>query len=264
RADARAGERTAERAAQEQAMQQLRGELEKVRADAAAEVAEAREQVAGAEARAEQRSAERAAERAAHEDALQRMRVDVEQARAYAEAEVAAALGWAAGDSAAARKAADTEIARARATAEDAIRRAQATAAAQFLSIPVAPLGVRVRMRQIENLLIAMHQIDYVLEVGMAEEVSSHMPLDIDLVRSAVQTVHETAFDFTAASRVDAAARYTEAAGAAFRAFLERIDTVVQQVRPRAGTPAAVIVDAVVAMLADPRVVAVRGAASSL
>lgn len=267
RAEQRAAERAAERAAHEQAVQQVRTELKEVRADAAAEVAAAREQVAAAEARAEQRAAERASERADAEEAVQRLRAEVEQARAYAAAEVAAAHGWATGEVAVVRDAAGAEVARARAEADHATRQAQAaaarTASTQLLSIPIPPLEVRPQTRRIENALNALHQIDYVLEVGMAEDVESHIPLDVDLVRSLVWTVQEHAMylsdeprnvpaGYTTPSQGDAAASYAEAAAGAFRAFLQRIDAVAGRLGSRDRSPDAEIVEAVTAMLADP------------
>jgi colicin import membrane protein len=84
-------ERADERATAQHALEEVRAELERVRADGAAEAAAAREQLSAAEARAEQRTAERTAERAAAQQALQEVRAEVERVGAEAAAEAAAA-----------------------------------------------------------------------------------------------------------------------------------------------------------------------------
>ncbi|SOJ54964.1 hypothetical protein MSIMFB_02455 [Mycobacterium simulans] len=84
-------ELSAERAAAQQAIEQMRTELERVRADAAAEVAAVGEQFKAAEARARQRTEERTAERATARQAFEQLRGDLERVRADAAAEVAAA-----------------------------------------------------------------------------------------------------------------------------------------------------------------------------
>lgn len=87
----RKAERAATAAAHEQAVQRLRAELDQLRADAEAEIAAAREQASGAEARAQKRAAERTAASEASEQAMQQLRAEFEQVRADAEAVVAAA-----------------------------------------------------------------------------------------------------------------------------------------------------------------------------
>lgn len=84
-------QRAEERAAAQQRLDLLHGELQQVRADAAADAAAAREALTAAEARAEQRSAERSAERATAERTIQELRDELAQVRADAETEVAAA-----------------------------------------------------------------------------------------------------------------------------------------------------------------------------
>jgi colicin import membrane protein len=266
-------QRGAERTAHQQAMQQLRGEFEQARADAAAQISPGLEQVGAAEARAEQRTTERTAERAVHEQALQQLRGELEQVRADAAAEVAAARGWATGEAAAVRDAAEAEMARAHAAADDAIRQAQAAearaASPQLLSIPVPPWEIRGETLHIENALNALQQIDHVLEVGMADDIDYHIPFDVDLIHSLVRIVQEHAMHLSNESRelplsstsqplVDAGATYAEAAAGAFRAFLERIETVAQWRRSPDRSPDAEIVEAVAAMLADPWVQDVR------
>ncbi|CQD22851.1 hypothetical protein BN1232_05760 [Mycobacterium lentiflavum] len=272
RAEQRAAERAAERAAHEQALQRVRNELAQVRADAAAEVAAAREQVIAAEARAAQRSEERIAERARAEEEMQRLRGEIEQAHADAAAEIAGARGWASGEIAAAREAAQAEIARAHAAAEDAIRQAQAaqarSAPQHLLSIPMPPLQIRHQTLHIEHALNALQQIDQVLEVGMSADVGSNIPLDITLMYNLVQIVQEHAVylsnepDIRSDTSDDPAASYAQAAAAAFRMLLDRIDVVAGGLRSRDQSPEVDIVNAVSAMLADPWVVHVRSVGS--
>jgi colicin import membrane protein len=190
-------------------MQQLRAELEQVRADAEAVIAAARERATAAEARAQQRASERAAATEA--------------------------------------AAADAEVARAFAAAEDAIRQVQAQAARtssmQSLSIPVPPFEFRSETGHIESALNALQQIDYVLEVGMAEDGDAGIPLDIDMTQTLVWAVQEHARYLadespSAAGRMsqppgDAAAAYREAAAPSFRALLQRIETVTRQLAGR-------------------------------
>jgi hypothetical protein len=265
-AEARAQKRTTERTtaseAAEQALQEWRTELERVRADADAEVAAAKERAAAAEARAEQRAAERttAAEAAAH--AAQRLRGELERVRADAAAEVAASRGWAAGEAAAARDAADAEVARAHAAADEAMRRARARAA-RTLSMPVPPFESRSETAHIESALNALHQIDYMLEVGMADDGDPDIPLDVDLVHTLVRAVQQHAVYLCNESRSattshDATAVYREAAEDAFRAFLQRIETVARRLGGRNRSPDAEVVNVVTAMLADPWVQRVR------
>jgi colicin import membrane protein len=279
RAEQRMTERTAERAAGEKALQQLQAQLAKVHADAEAARTAAKEQVRAAEARAEQRVAERATERAAGEEAVARVRGESEQVRADAAAEVAAASGQAKAEVAAARQAAQAEIDNAHAYAEDVVRQAQADVAratsmatsSSLLTIPIPPAEVRAgeQIRPIESAVDALYQIDYVLEIAMAEEVSSQPPPDVEFMRNLTWTVQERAKDlspefahppvqFTDQSQMEAAASYLDAAGSAFRACLQRIEGAAQRLGGRNRSPDAEIVEMVMAMLADPWVQAVR------
>jgi colicin import membrane protein len=290
RAEQRMTERTAERAAGEKALQQLQAQLDKVHADAEAARTAAKEQVRAAEARAEQRVAERATERAAGEEAVARVRGESEQVRADAAAEVAAARGQAKAEVAAARQAAEAEIDLARqaaqaeidnahAYAEDVVRQAQADVAratsaatsSRLLTIPIPPAEVRAgeQIRPIESAVDALYQIDYVLEIAMAEEISSQPPPDVEFMRNLTWTVQERAKDlspefaqspvqFTDQSQMEAAASYLDAAGSAFRACLQRIEGAAQRLGGRNRSPDAEIVEMVMAMLADPWVQAVR------
>ena len=290
RAEQRMTERAADRAAGEKALQQLQAQLDKVRADAEAEKTAAKERVRAAEARAEQRVAERATERAAGEEAVARVRGESEQVRADAAAEVAAAGGQANAEVAAARQAAETEIDLARqaaqaeidnahAYAEDVVRQAQADVAratsmatsSRLLTIPIPPAEVRAgeQIRPIESAVDALYQIDYVLEIVMAEEVSSQPPPDVEFMRNLTWTVQERAKDlspefahspaqFTDQYQMEAAASYLDAAGGAFRACLQRIEGAAQRLGGRNRSPDAEIIEMVMVMLADPWVQAVR------
>ncbi|MCW2593754.1 MAG: hypothetical protein JWQ86_6181 [Mycobacterium sp.] len=275
RALERSTERTTERTAGEKAVQQLQAELARVRAGAAAEVAAAEEKVRAAEARAEQRSAERTTERATGEEAVQRVRLELEKVRSDADAEVAAARGQASGDVAAAREAADAEVAAARqaaaaeiahwrAHAADMERWARAEVSTQLLTIPIPPVEVRTRIGSVENTVDALYQIDYVLEVGLADEVESHFVPDLEFTRNLTWKVQQQAKDLSSElanlstryadpSQVDGAAGYAEAAAGAYRAILQRIDTAVQLLGSRFRSPDAEIIAAVTAMLADLR-----------
>jgi colicin import membrane protein len=290
RAEQRMTERAAERAAGEKALQQLQAQLDKVRADAEAEKTAAKERVRAAEARAEQRVAERATERATGEEAVARVRGESEKVRADAAAEVAAARGQAAAKVAAARQTAEAEIDQARqaaqaeidnahAYAEDVVRQAQAdvaratsmTTSSRLLTIPIPPAEVRAgeQIRPIESAVDALYQIDYVLEIGMAEEVSSQPPPDVEFMRNLMLTVQERAKDlspefahspvqFTDQSQMEAAASYLDAAGGAFRACLQRIEGAVHLLGGRNRSQDAEIIEMVMVMLADPWVQAVR------
>jgi colicin import membrane protein len=272
RAQQRATERTAASEAAEKAAQQLRTEFEQVRADAEAVVVAARERATAADARAQQRAAERTAASEAAEQAAQELRGELARVRADADAEIAASRGWATGEAAAVREAADAEVARAYAAADDAIRQAQAqtarTLSIQPLSIPVPPLEFRTETGHIENALNALHQIDYVLEVGIANGRDPDIPGDISLMQTLVSAVRDHAMFLSNESRGaasgmsprprDAAGVYAEAAEEAFRALLQRIGTVVRQLGGRNLGADAEIVDVVTGMLADPWVQRVR------
>jgi hypothetical protein len=275
RAAERSTERTAERAAAEKTMQQLHAEIEQIRANAAAEVAAAEEKVRAAEARAAERSTERATERATGEEAVARVRGELEKVRSDATAEVAAARGQASADVAAAREAAEAEVAAARQAAETEVARwqahagdmerwARAAVSAQLLTIPIPPLDVRARIGSVETTIDALYQIDYVLEVGLAEDVESQFAPDLEFTRNLTWKVQEQAKDLTRElanlsawysdhSQAEAAAGYPEAARDAFRALLQRIDTALQSLGRRFHSPDAEIIAAVTAMLADLR-----------
>ena len=251
-------ERTAASEAAEQMVQQVRAELEQVRADSEAVVTAARERATAADARAQQRAAERTATTEAAEQTAQQLRGEVKRVRAEADAEIAAARGWAAGEAASVREAAEAKVARAYAAADDAVRQIQERAA-RTLSMPVPPLEFRSETAHIENALNALHQIDYMLEVGMADESDADFPVDIDIMQTLARVVHEHAIYLCNESRDGAdstghneeTAAYAEDAADAFRGLLQRIETVVRRLDTHR-SPHAEIVNFFTAMLADP------------
>ena len=234
----------------------MRAELERVRADAAAEVAAGRGQASG-EIEAAHRAAEAEVSRARAEarDGVARSQAEVERARADAAAEVAAVREQADSEIAAAREAAQAEVARARAEADDDRLAAAAAqvASPQLLTIPIPPVGVRAHTGHIEDALSAVRQIGYVLEAGGADDVESAGAVDVKLVRSLVRTVQEQAGDlsqelrdlpsrYSAQWQVDAAVGYARAAANAYGALLQRISAATEQLaRPDEDTHAEVI-----------------------
>jgi colicin import membrane protein len=138
------------------------------------------------------------------------------------------------------------------------------------LSIPIPPSEVRAQARHVENALTVLHQIGYVLEVGMTEEVESQIPLDLEMIRSLLWTVQGQARDlsreldalptrFSEQAEAQAAAGYARTAVGAYRAFLQRIEYAAQELRHRDKSPDADVVAAVTLMLADPAVQELRG-----
>jgi chromosome segregation ATPase len=283
RAEQRMAERTVERAAGQQAIEQLHAQLAQVRADAAAEVEAASQEARAAQQRAQQRMAERTEERAAGQQAIEQLHAQLAQVRADAAAQIDAARDQAAHAMATAQQAMEDQItqvradahhrvdvavqARIRAEADAANLRGQAeadrAAAAQVLTIPIPPWQMRPETRRIETLLTALHQINYILEVGMAEEVVAQIPLDAQLVHHLVRTVqgqtktlpHELSTlpaNFSTPSQVQAAAAYALAAEDTCRAFLIRISIAAQQLRHRNNSPDAEIISAVMNLFADP------------
>jgi hypothetical protein len=141
----------------------------------------------------------------------------------------------------------------------------------RLLTIPIPPAEVRAgeQIRPIESAVDALYQIDYLLEIAMAEEVSSQPQPDVEFMRSLSWTVQERAKDlspefaqspvqFTDQSQMEAAASYLDAAGSAFRACLQRIEGAAQRLGGRNRSSDAEIIEMVMAMLADPWVQAVR------
>jgi len=285
RARQRMAERAADRSEARAELERLRSENEKVRADAEAEVAAAHEQVRAAEDRANQRMAERAADRVSARETLEQLQTHLDRARTNAAAQVDTAREQAALAIATAQEGMDEVIARVRAETQqqvdeavqararveaDADRiRAQAqiaqALAAQGLAIPIPGSEVRPATRLIENALTALHQINYILEVGMTEEVEAQIPLDVELVATLARAVRKQAKDlkqefvelparFSVDSQVAASTSYVAAAAEACQALLRRIGSAAQQLRPRDASPDAEVIATVTTMLADPHV----------
>ena len=169
--------------------------------------------------------------------------------RSDAAAEVAAARGQASGDVAAARETAEAEVAAAREAAEAEVARwegharemerwARAEVSTQLLTIPIPPVEVRTRIGSVESTIDTLYQIDHVLEVALAEDMESQFVPDLEFTRNLISKVQEQAKDlnheladlssrYSDQSQVAAAAGYAEAAGDAYRAFLQRIDAAV-------------------------------------
>src|ERR1700733_956273 len=287
-ADQRAEERLAERAADRREAQvteeRLRGEIVKIRSDAETEIAAAHERTKAAENRALQRMAERAADRAAAGETIAQLQAYLEQSRANATDEIHTAREQAVLAIATAKDGTDRILAQVRAEArrqvEEAVHararaeavadryRAQldnATPVAGGLTIPIPEWTLRPATRHIENALTALHQINYILEVGMAEEIAAEIPLDSHLVERLARSVQRQAEDlqqefvelptrFSIGSQADAAADYAKAAANACRVFLQRIGSAAKQLSQRHTSPDAEVVGAVERMLADPRV----------
>lgn len=288
-ADQRAEERLAERAADRREAQaeveRLRGEIVRIRSDAETEIAAALERTKAAENRALQRMSERAAAQAEARETIEKLQGYLERARTHAADEVHTAREQAVLAIATARHDSDQMLARirvetqqqvdeaiqARAEAESVADsyRAQAQSASapsgQGLTVPIPGWKVRPTTRRIENALTAMHQINYILEVGMAEEVEAEIPLDAELVARLARTVQREAQDlrqefvelptrFSVDSQVEAAADYAKAASVACRAFLRRIGSAAEHLRHRSNGPDVEVLRTVRCMLADPRV----------
>jgi hypothetical protein len=133
------------------------------------------------------------------------------------------------------------------------------------LTIPIPEWTLRPATRHIENALTALHQINYILEVGMAKEIAAEIPLDSHLVERLARSVQRQAEDlqqefielptrFSVGSQADAAADYAEAAADSCRVFLQRIGSAAEQLSQRHTSPDAEALGAVERMLADPRV----------
>jgi hypothetical protein len=257
-------EHTAEIAAAQQGSEELRGELERVRADAAAEVAAARGQASGEIAAAQQGAqAEVARAHADAEEAIARAHAEVEQIRVQASAQVAAAGEQADAEIAAARQDADTEIARVRAEARDAHPADPAHASVPgLLTIPIPPVGLRAHTGPIEEALAAVRDIDYLLEVGIADDAERPDPFDSERVRSLAGTVQQQAGDISqqlrdlpirygVPSQAEAAGGYARAAATAYGAYLQRIATATGQLSQRGHSADADVVAMLTTMLAE-------------
>jgi hypothetical protein len=93
----------------------------------------------------------------------------------------------------------------------------------------------------------------------MADDADYDVSLDVDLMQTLARIVQDHARYLSDESRRaptssprDEAEAYAEAAAAAFRSFLQRIDTAVRRLGHRNHSPDADIVDVVSLMLAEP------------
>jgi colicin import membrane protein len=289
-ADQRAEERLAERAADRREAQaveeRLRGEIVKIRSDAETEVAAAQQRTKAAENRALQRMAERASDRMAARETIEKLQALFEECRANAQDEVHTAREQAVLAIATAKDGTDRILAKVRADAKRQIEEAMAARAhaeaiadsyraqiqnsrapvAGGLIIPIPGWTLRPATRHIEMPLTALSQINYILEVGMAEEISAETPLDPQLVERLTRSVQRQAEQlreelvelptrFSAGTQqAEDAAEYTRAAAGACRAILRRIRSVADQLGHRSTSPDAEALDAVRRMLTDPKV----------
>jgi hypothetical protein len=191
--------------------------------------------------------AERTAERAAGEQALGELRAELARVRADAAAEVGAA---------------QQQTRAVQALAEQ--RSATYAPSGELLSVPIPPWEVRAAAHGIENVLSALHQLNYTLEVAMVDGVETR-GLDTDLVHSLVETVQQQSGgllqelrDLAAtpgtASEVEAAGDYATAATMACQLLLQRISTAAKRVQHRDSGASGEVVRAVIGMLTDSRV----------
>jgi colicin import membrane protein len=253
RAQQRMRERAAEKAAAQQELEEVRGELERVRADATADVAAARGQASG-EIAAAHRSAQ---------DEVSRARAEAAEAVAGAQAEVQRIRADAESEIAAARQTAQAEVAQARAEAEEArFASAAQVVSGQLLTIPVPSPGVRKHAGRIEDALLAVRQVDYLLEAEMAEGTTSRVGVDVGMVRSLLRTVQEQARDLSQELRdlpsrcddqrqAEAAGGYARAAASAYGGFLQRITTATERLARRDDPADTEVVALVIAMLSE-------------
>ena len=285
RAEERLAERAADRRESQVEMERLRGEIVRIRSDAETEVAAAVERTKAAENRALQRMSERAADRAAARETIDKLQSYIEQIRLSADEEVNSAREQAVLAMASVRSDTEKILAQVRAETKTQIEQAvQARAHAEAvansyraqiesvtaarsrgMAIPIPTSVLRPATRRIEDVLLRLHQINYILEVGMAQEVEAEIPLDAELVASMCRTVQRQADDlrrefaelpsrFNTDAHIQAAAEYAESASEACRDFLRRIGSAAEQLRHRDAGPSAGIFEAVRRLLGDSRV----------
>ncbi|OOK65214.1 hypothetical protein BZL29_7837 [Mycobacterium kansasii] len=261
RAQQRATERAEERAAAQQALEELRGELERAHADHATELAAARGQAEGQVAAARQAAEERVAQALADaQAATAQAHADVESIGLEADARVAAAHAHAEQQITAARQVADERVARARADAQAAVL-AEPGQLGVALSLPIPTAELRAYTGPIEDALVAVREIDYLLEAGVADQ-QVRQPWDIERVRILVHTVQQQAWDlaeqlrglparFNASPQVQAADSYATAAASVYGAFLQRIAAATERLASRGDSRDTEVVEMVTAMLGD-------------
>ena len=113
--------------------------------------------------------------------------------------------------------------------------------------------------RGIENALTALHQLSYILEVGIDDPADN--PIDLELVRSIAWTVQEQAEDPPAElddlpgrltdqpELQPAATECADAAANTYRAFWHRINATAERLDNRGTRADAEVVAVVIAML---------------
>jgi len=230
----RMAERTADRTAAEQKLADLEGHLVRARSHASDEIIQAREQAALAIAVAGQNmdaTIERARADAvrqvgeAHEQIVKAHRL-LAQTRGKLDKEVEA------------RK-------RAEATADELRAEAEINeqSSGQSLAIPIANPEIRTAARRIENALTVLHQLDYLVEVGMAREVEPERPVDPDTVRNLARMAQLHLAGLTDEfselparfvnhdTQAAAATQYVQAAAGACRSLLLRIAATAEHLQ---------------------------------
>jgi colicin import membrane protein len=227
-------ERAADRKAAEQKLTELEGHLVRARSNASDEVIQAREQAALAIAVAGQNM----------DATIERARADAHRQVEEAHQQVSTAHQLL-GDT---RQQLDKAVEarkRAEATADELRAEAEIKeqSSGQSLAIPIARPEIRPAARRIENALTVLHQIDYLVEVGMTEEVEAERPVDPDTVRNLARMAqlqlagltHE--FSSLPARFVNddaqaaAATRYVQAAAGACRSILLRIAATAEHLQ---------------------------------
>jgi hypothetical protein len=248
-------ERAADRTAAAQKLSELEGHLVRARANASEEVIQAREQAALAIAVAGQNM----------DATIERARAEASRQVEEAHAQVATAHQLL-GDT----RQQLTEAVEARRRAEAAADELRAEAeikersSGQSLAIPIASPEIRPAARRIENALTVLHQIDYLVEVAMAEEVEAERPVDPDTVRNLARMAQLQLAGLTREfselparfvnhdAQAAAATSYAHAAAGACRAILLRIAATAEHLQNQDRETEALA--AVIDMLYEPEV----------
>jgi hypothetical protein len=234
---------------------ELQGKVARARANASEEVIQAREQAALAIAVAGQNM----------DATIERARADARRQVGEAHEQVAKAHQLL-GDT----RQQLTEAVQARRRAEAAADELRAEAEikerslGQSLAIPIASPEIRPAARRIENALTVLHQLDYIVEVSLAEKVEADRPVDPDTVRNLARMAQlqlaGLTQEFTALparfanhdAQAAAATHYAQAAAGACRAILLRIAATAEllQNQDRETEALAAVID----MLYEPEV----------
>ena len=167
-------ERTADRTGAEQRLADLEAHLVRARSHASEEIIQAREQAALAIAAAGQNM----------DATIERARADAVRQVGDAHEQIAKAhrLLGNTGQRSIGRRGAQAGRGDRRRVAPRS--RDQRASSGQSLAIPIASPEIRTAARRIENALTVLHQLDYLVEVGMAHDVVAERPVDPDTVRN--------------------------------------------------------------------------------